>query len=169
MVEQGEVQHGVIFDPLRNELFTASRGSGAVLNDRRIRVSERKDLNGAMLSTGFAPRERATAPAQLECVRELLRSAEDIRRTGSAALDLAYVACGRSDGYFEAGVKPWDIAAGVLLVREAGGRVSDFKGAATGPMDARGIHGRQLLAGNQKLSIELQKVIVQSGYAAAFG
>ncbi len=169
MVEQGEVQHGVIFDPLRNELFTASRGSGAVLNDRRIRVSERKDLNGAMLATGFAPRERATAPAQLECVRELLRSAEDIRRTGSAALDLAYVACGRSDGYFEAGVKPWDIAAGVLLVREAGGRVSDFKGGATGPMDARGIHGRQLLAGNQKLSIELQKVIVQSGYAAAFG
>ncbi len=169
MVEQGEVQHGVIFDPLRNELFTASRGSGAVLNDRRIRVAERKDLDGAMLATGFAPRERANAPAQLECLRELLRSAEDIRRTGSAALDLAYVACGRSDGFFEAGLKPWDIAAGVLLVREAGGRVSDFKGAQTGPMDARGIHGRQLLAGNQKLSVELQKVIVQSGYAAAFG
>ena len=169
LVENGEPQHGVIFDPLRNELFTASRGSGAVLNDKRIRVSERKGLDGAMLVTGFPPRERERAPAQLECVRELLRNVEDIRRTGSAALDLAYVACGRSDGYFEAGVKPWDIAAGVLLVREAGGRVSDFKGAQTGPMDARGIHGRQLLAGNQKLSLELQKVIVQSGYAAAFG
>ena len=168
MVEQGEVQHGVIFDPLRNELFTASRGSGAVLNDRRIRVSERKDLNGAMLGTGFPPRERERAPAHLECVRELLRSAEDIRRTGSAALDLAYVACGRSDGFFEAGLKPWDIAAGVLLVREAGGRVCDFKGAQTAPMDSRGIHGRQVVAGNQKLSAELQKLIVQSGYAAAF-
>ncbi|RZA14293.1 MAG: inositol monophosphatase [Lysobacteraceae bacterium] len=168
LVENGEPHHGVIFDPLRNELFTASRGSGAVLNDKRIRVSERKDLAGAMLGTGFPPRERERAPAQLECVRELLRSAEDIRRTGSAALDLAYVACGRFDGYFEAGLKPWDIAAGVLLVREAGGRVADFRGAATGPMDARGIHGRQLLAGNLKFSTELQKVIVQSGYAAVF-
>ena len=168
LVENGEPQHGVVFDPLRNELFTASRGSGAVLNDKRIRVSERKDLDGAMLATGFPPRERERAPAQLECVRALLRQAEDIRRTGSAALDLAYVACGRSDGYFEAGVKPWDIAAGALLVREAGGRVCDFRGAATGPMDSRGIHGRQLVAGNLKLSAELQKAIVQSGYAAAF-
>ncbi len=167
LVEGGEVQHGVIFDPLRNELFTASRGSGAVLNDKRIRVSERKGLDGAMLVTGFPPRERERAPAQLECVRELLRNVEDIRRTGSAALDLAYVACGRSDGYFEAGVKPWDIAAGVLLVREAGGRVCDFRGAQTGPMDARGVHGRQLVAGNLKLSAEQQNTIVQSGYAAA--
>ena len=169
LVENGEPQHGVIFDPLRNELFTASRGSGAVLNDKRIRVSERKGLDGAMLVTGFPPRERERAPAQLECVRELLRNVEDIRRTGSAALDLAYVACGRSDGYFEAGVKPWDIAAGVLLVREAGGRVCDFRGAQTGPMDARGVHGRQLVAGNLKLSAELQNTIVQSGYAAAVG
>ncbi len=168
LVENGEPQHAVIFDPLRNELFTASRGSGAVLNDKRIRVSERKGLDGAMLVTGFPPRERERAPAQLECIRELLRDAEDIRRTGSAALDLAYVACGRSDGYFEAGVKPWDIAAGVLLVREAGGRVCDFRGAQTGPMDARGVHGRQLVAGNLKLSAELQNTIVQSGYAAAF-
>ena len=168
LVENGEPQHGVIFDPLRNELFTASRGSGAVLNDKRIRVSERKGLDGAMLVTGFPPRERERAPAQLECVRELLRSIEDIRRTGSAALDLAYVACGRSDGYFEAGVKPWDIAAGVLLVREAGGRAIDFRGAQTGPMDTRGIHGRQLIAGNLKLTIELQASIARSGYAAAF-
>jgi myo-inositol-1(or 4)-monophosphatase len=168
LVEGGETQHGVIFDPLRNELFTASRGSGAVLNDRRIRVSERKDLTGAMLATGFAPRERERTPAQLECIRELLREAEDVRRTGSAALDLAYVACGRTDGYFEAGVKPWDIAAGILLVREAGGRVCDFRGAGTGPLDGRGIASRQLLAGNLKLSDALQKTIVQSGYAAAF-
>lgn len=168
LVENGEPQHGVIFDPLRNELFTASKGSGAVLNDKRIRVSERKDLSGAMLITGFPPRERERAGAQLDCVRELLRDAEDIRRTGSAALDLAYVACGRGDGYFEAGVKPWDIAAGVLLVREAGGRVSDFRGANTGPMDVRGVLPRQLVAGNLKLSDALQKAIVNSGYAAAF-
>lgn len=168
LVENGEPIHGVIFDPLRNELFTASRGSGAQLNERKLRVSERKDLSGAMLNTGFPPRERARAGAQLECIRELLRDAEDIRRTGSAALDLAYVACGRSDGYFEAGVQPWDIAAGVLLVREAGGRVCDFRGANTGPLDARGIGSRQLIAGNLKLSEALQKTIVSSGYAAAF-
>ena len=168
LVENGEPVHGVVFDPLRNELFTASKGAGAVLNDKRIRVTERKDLTGAMLITGFPPRERERVGAHLDCVRELLRDAEDIRRTGSAALDLAYVACGRADGYFEAGVKPWDIAAGVLLVREAGGRVTDFRGAATGPMDQRGIIGRQLVAGNLKLSEVLQKGIVNSGYAAAF-
>ena len=168
LVEGGEPQHAVIFDPLRNELFTASKGSGAVLNDKKIRVTERKDLSGAMLITGFPPRERERLAPHLACVGELLRDAEDIRRTGSAALDLAYVACGRADGYFEAGVKPWDIAAGVLLVREAGGRVTDFRGAATGPMDQRGILGRQLVAGNLKLSEQLQKAIVGSGYAAAF-
>ena len=168
LVENGEPQHGVVFDPLRNELFTASKGSGAVLNDKRIRVSERKDLSGAMLITGFPPRERERVGAHLDCVRELLRDAEDIRRTGSAALDLAYVACSRADGYFEAGVKPWDIAAGVLLVREAGGRVCDFRGANTGPMDTRGVLPRQLVAGNLKLSEALQKGIVNSGYAAAF-
>ena len=168
LVENGEPQHGVVFDPLRNELFTASKGSGAVLNDHRIRVSERRDLAGAMLSTGFPPRERSRVGAQLDCIRELLREAEDIRRTGSAALDLAYVACGRTDGYFEAGVKPWDIAAGMLLVREAGGRVTDFRGSGTGPVDARGTAGRPLLAANLKLGDALQKVIVSSGYAKAF-
>ena len=168
LVEGGEPQHAVVFDPLRNELFTASRGSGAVLNDRKIRVAERKDLPGATLTTGFPPRERERIGAHLECVRALLRDAEDIRRTGSAALDLAYVAAGRSDGYFEAGLKPWDIAAGVLLVREAGGRVCDFKGAATAPFDGRSIQARELVAGNLKLSDALQKAIVQSGYAAVF-
>ena len=168
LVENGEPIDAVIFDPLRNELFTASRGAGAVLNDRRIRVADRKDMGGAMIHTGFAPRERQRASSQLKAVDALLVHAEDVRRTGSAALDLAYVACGRADAYFEAGVKPWDIAAGVLLVREAGGRVCDFRGGATGPMDSRGIHGRHLVAGNQKLSAELQKAIVQSGYAAVF-
>ena len=168
LVENGEPIAGVVFDPLRNELFTASKGGGALLNDKKIRVADRKDLNGALLVTGFPPRERARLGPQLEALRQLLDTAEDVRRTGSAALDLAYVACGRADAYFEAGVKPWDIAAGALLVREAGGRVVDFRGASTGPMDARGIAGRQLVAGNLKLTEVLQKTIVSSGYAAAF-
>ena len=168
LVENGEPIHGVVFDPLRNELFTASRGSGAALNERRIRVSERKDLTGAMLITGFPPRERARAGAQLECTRELLRDAEDIRRTGSAALDLAYVACGRADAYFEAGLQPWDIAAGVLLVREAGGRVADFRGSAPGKMDIAESRGRQVVAGNIKITDPLLKTIQTSGYLASF-
>jgi len=123
---------------------------------------------GALLATGFPPRERARIGAQLECVRELLRDAEDVRRTGSAALDLAYVACGRTDGYFEAGLQPWDIAAGVLLVREAGGRVCDYRGAAPGRMDVAPTRGHQIVAGGIKLVEPLQKTIVSSGYATAF-
>lgn len=168
LVENGEPAHGVIFDPLRNELFTASRGGGAQLNERRLRVSERQDLAGAMLITGFPPRERARAGGQLECLRELLRDAEDVRRTGSAALDLAYVACGRADGYFEAGLQPWDIAAGVLLVREAGGRVCDYRGAAPARLDIAHARGGQIVAGNVRLVEPLQKTIVSSGYAASF-
>jgi len=163
LVENGEPTDGVIYDPLRNELFTASRGAGAVLNDKKIRVSDRKDLSGAMLVTGFPPRERARLAPQLATVQSLLGEAEDIRRTGSAALDLAYVACGRADGYFEAGIKPWDIAAGMLLVREAGGRVCDFRGRGERLLD-----GGQIVAGNLKVGDALQKAVVQSGYAAAF-
>lgn len=168
LVDNGEPLHGVVFDPLRNELFIASKGSGAVLEDKRVRVSERRDLEGALLCTGFAPRERARARAQLDCLGALLEQAEDVRRTGSAALDLAWVACGRLDGYFEAGVQPWDIAAGVLLVREAGGRVCDFRGAALSRMDIAEARGRQVVAGNVKLVEPLQKTIVSSGYAKAF-
>ncbi|TWT18475.1 inositol monophosphatase [Luteimonas marina] len=169
LCEGPEPLHGVVFDPLRNELFIATRGAGAQLNDKRIRVAERKDLSGAMLVTGFPPRERKRIGAHLDCVKGLLQDAEDVRRTGSAALDLAWVAAGRCDAYFEAGVQAWDIAAGVLLVREAGGRVCDFKGAATGPMHVPGAAaGRQLVAGNVKVSEALQKAIVASGYAKAF-
>lgn len=168
LCEGPEPLHAVVFDPLRNELFTASRGSGAVLNEHRIRVSERRELAGAILATGFPPRERERAGAQLDCLRELLREAEDVRRTGSAALDLAYVAAGRFDAYFEAGVQPWDIAAGVLLVREAGGRVGDFRGAATGPMHVAA-GSRQLVAGNVRIVDPLLRNIAASGYARAFG
>jgi myo-inositol-1(or 4)-monophosphatase len=162
LLENQEPIHGVVFDPLRNELFTASKGGGALLNDKKIRVAERKDLDGALLATGFPPRERKRAPAQLETIRQLLETAEDVRRAGSAALDLAYVACGRLDAYFEAGVQPWDTAAGLLLVREAGGRVCDFRGG--GEQLRKG----QIIAGNLKICDALQKRIVDTGYAAAF-
>ncbi|MCL7713900.1 inositol monophosphatase family protein [Stenotrophomonas mori] len=168
LVESGEPTDAVIFDPLRNELFTASKGAGAVLNDRRIRVSDRKDLEGAMVHTGFAPRERARAGSQLRTIDTLLDQAEDIRRTGSAALDLAYVACGRTDAYFEAGVKAWDIAAGVLLVRESGGKVCNYRGAPLARMDDKGPETQQVIAGSLKVCEALQKLIVNSGYAAEF-
>ncbi|GAA4866950.1 inositol monophosphatase family protein [Luteimonas vadosa] len=167
LCEGAEPIHAVVFDPLRNELFTASRGSGAVLNEHRIRVSERRELGGALVSTGFAPRERERTGAQLDCLRELMLEAEDVRRAGSAALDLAYVAAGRTDAYFEAGVRAWDIAAGVLLVREAGGRVADFRGAAPGPMHID-TGSRQLVAGNVRIVDPLLKKISSSGYAKAF-
>jgi myo-inositol-1(or 4)-monophosphatase len=118
----------VVFDPLRDELYTASKGDGAYINDRRMRVSKRENLGGAMIATGFPFRQREHLTAQLDMTRAILGQAEDIRRSGSAALDLAYVAAGRYDGYFEIGLKPWDMAAGVLLVHEAGGRYCDFAG-----------------------------------------
>ena len=168
LCEDGEPIHGVIFDPLRNDLFTASKGSGATLNGKRIRVADRKSLDGAMLITGFPPRERERVSPQLRTIEDLLSVAEDIRRTGSAALDLAYVAAGKADAYFEAGVKPWDIAAGVLMVREAGGKVCDFSGNKTTPMDNAHTEGRPLLAGNVKVADALQAKIQSNGYAAAF-
>jgi len=124
----GRVEHGVIYDPLRDELFTASRGKGAFLNSQRIRVSERKTLENAILATAFPFRERGAMPVYTKIFSSVFRKVEDIRRTGAAALDLAWTACGRLDGYFEIGVKPWDVAAGALLVREAGGVVTDLAG-----------------------------------------
>jgi len=169
LCEGAEPLHAVIFDPLRNELFTATRGGGAQLNERRIRVSERRDLAGTLIATGFAPRERQRADAQLECIKQLLHEAEDVRRAGSAALDLAYVACARLDAYFEAGVQAWDIAAGVLLVREAGGKVCDFKGAGIGPLHVSGAAGgRQVIAGNLRVAEPLQALVVRSGYGGVF-
>jgi myo-inositol-1(or 4)-monophosphatase len=128
LLDKGVPIHAVVFDPLRDELYTASKGDGAYINDRRMRVSKRENLGGAMIATGFPFRQREHLVPQLDMTRAILGQAEDIRRSGSAALDLAYVAAGRYDGYFEIGLKPWDMAAGVLLVHEAGGRYCDFAG-----------------------------------------
>jgi len=145
-VDHGDLLHAVIYDPLRDELFTASKGDGAFVNDRRMRVTKRETLAGALLGTGFPYRQRAHLEGQLAMTRALLHEAEDIRRTGSAALDLAYVAAGRLDGFFEIGLKPWDMAAGCLLVREAGGHFCDFTGQSGMPAGGNLIAANYLLA-----------------------
>jgi len=124
----GRLESAVVYDPLREELFTAARGRGAHLNDRRIRVSGRTALGDAILGTGFPFRHRVYLDSYLASFRALLNDCGDIRRPGAAALDLAYVAAGRYDGFWELKLAPWDIAAGALLVQEAGGLVSDFAG-----------------------------------------
>jgi myo-inositol-1(or 4)-monophosphatase len=126
---KGKIEHGVIYDPVRQELFTATRGKGAQLNERRIRVAKRSTFDGALLGTGFPyRRSESFIEAYTDGLRSLLPLCGDVRRAGSAALDLAYVACGRLDGYFELALQPWDIAAGTLLVKEAGGLVTDLDG-----------------------------------------
>lgn len=125
----GKTEIGVVFDPLLNEMFTASRGNGAFLNGRRIRVGQRISLDGAIIGTAFPTRYRNRMSDYLQLFSSLIDSCADVRRMGSASLDLCYVACGRFDGYLEQGLKPWDFAAGDLIVREAGGIVTDFKGA----------------------------------------
>jgi myo-inositol-1(or 4)-monophosphatase len=145
-LDRGEPVHAVILDPLRNEIYTASKGDGAFLNDRRIRVGKRESLDGALLATGFPYRERRHLDAQLGMTRELLKRAEDIRRTGSAALDLAWTASGRLDGYFETGLKIWDMAAGCLLVREAGGRYCNMAGMDGVPESGNLVAANHMLA-----------------------
>jgi myo-inositol-1(or 4)-monophosphatase len=123
-----QLEQGVIYDPITQELFTATRGQGAYLNNRRIRVSNRLSLEGALLGTGFPVRQQISLDEYLSTFRAFYPMTSGIRRAGAAALDLAYVACGRLDGFWEFGLKPWDLAAGALLIQEAGGIVSDMRG-----------------------------------------
>ncbi len=126
--KDGELLLGVVLDSVHDELFTAVRGGGAFLNGARIRVSETRDLRRALLATGF-PYDVDRVPEAVEYFRRVLTLGVPVRRPGAAALDLAYVAAGRIDGFWEMKLNPWDVAAGVLLIQEAGGRVSDFSGA----------------------------------------
>ncbi len=129
-VEADDVlQHGLIYDPIRDEVFHASKGSGAFLNDRRIRVGQCASLKGALLGYALPFRQRKHLPAYQKMLDAMFEEAQDVRRMGAASLDLAYVASGRLDGFFEIGLGPWDMAAGALLVREAGGVVTDFAGS----------------------------------------
>ncbi len=150
---KGVVQAGVIFDPLRDELFAAAHGGGATLNGRPIRVSSAPTLDDALIATGFPYDRRERADFYMSFYREAVVRTQGVRRAGSAALDIAWVACGRMDAYFEFGIQPWDVAAGEILVREAGGTVTDMRGGA------HRLDGRNTLASNGKLHAEMLKMI----------
>ncbi|MDN0074954.1 inositol monophosphatase family protein [Crenobacter sp. SG2303] len=128
LAHKGQIQQAVVYDPNRNDLFTASRGVGAFLNDRRIRVSKRINMNECLIATGFPVVDQSMIDTYFAMLKDVLAKTAGGRREGSAALDLANVACGRVDGFFEFNLKPWDIAAGALLVQEAGGIVTDLTG-----------------------------------------
>jgi myo-inositol-1(or 4)-monophosphatase len=125
---RGKIILGVVYDPLRDEIFTAEKGKGAFLNGNRVKVSAISDLKNSLITTGFPFRRKNYIDDYLELFRNIFHKVSDIRRAGSAALDLAYLACGRCDGFFEIGLSPWDVAAGSILITEAGGIVSDFSG-----------------------------------------
>jgi len=142
---KGKIEQAVIYDPSRNDLFTATRGRGAYLNDRRIRVSKRTQLKESLISTGFPFRKGDNFQAYLAMMSEVMQRTAGLRRPGAAALDLAYVAAGFTDGFFETGLSPWDVAAGSLLVTEAGGLVGNFTG------EADFLEQKECLAGNPRI------------------
>ncbi len=129
LMYKGELVLGVIYDPIRDELFYAENSAGAFLNERKIKISLLSDPSLSLIATGFPFRNKKFIESYIKIFRELLFSVSDLRRAGAAAIDLAYVACGRVDGFFEFSLNPWDIAAGVVLIKEAGGLVSDFDGS----------------------------------------
>jgi len=126
---KGILDQGVVYDPVRQELFTASKGSGAQLNNRRIRVTKQKELEGSLLGTGFPFRQQQYLDAYMQMFKALFPDSAGIRRAGAASLDLAYVASGRLDGFWELGLSEWDMAAGALLIKEAGGITTNFRGS----------------------------------------
>lgn len=150
---KGVLNQAVIYDPTRNELYTATRGRGAYLNDRRLRVSKQTRLEDALIGTGFPYSDFSFMEAYMKMFMELMPKTAGLRRPGAASLDLAYVAAGRYDGFWEAGLKQWDMAAGVLLIQESGGLVTDFDGGenymATG----------NVIGGNPKIFSQLLQVI----------
>jgi len=139
------VQQGVVYDPARNDLFFASRGRGAFLNDRRLRVSKRINLSDALVGTGFPFRRGDDFDLYLRMMQSVMQRCAGVRRPGAAALDLCYVAAGWYDGFFETGLNPWDMAAGSLMITEAGGLIGDFTG------ESQFLHQREVVAGNPKI------------------
>lgn len=146
---KGQLTHAVVYDPNRNELFTASKGAGAFLNERRIRVSKRTRMDEAVIGTGFPFRQGDDIDAYIKAFKAVSQMTAGIRRPGSAAMDLAWVACGRYDGFWEGGLNAWDMAAGALLVREAGGLVTDYQGGEKFLEDGK------IVAGTPKLFRQL--------------
>jgi len=155
----GAIEVGVIYDPTRDEMFAAERGQGATLNSRRLRVSTVAELNDAMLCTGF-PYNVRERPNFARDFSNFTMEAQAVRRDGSAAIDLAYIACGRFDGFWEDGLNAWDVAAGVLLIEEAGGRVTDFTGGALN------IYTPKVLDSNGLVHNAMMRVLGQISYRA---
>lgn len=150
---KGKIEHAVVYDPTRNDLFTATRGRGAFLNERRIRVSKRTQLKDCLVSTGFPFRPGDNFRAYMRMFAEITQRTAGVRRPGAAALDLAYVAAGFTDGFFESGLSIWDVAAGSLLVTEAGGLVGNFTG------EADFLEQAECLAGNPRAYGQLVPVL----------
>ncbi|MBM3391420.1 MAG: inositol monophosphatase [Betaproteobacteria bacterium] len=150
---KGVLQHAVVYDPTKNELFTASRGAGAFLNERRIRVSKRAKLDEVLLGTGFPFRYFEHVDAYLGIFRDMMHKTAGVRRPGAAALDLAWVAAGRIDGFWELGLSPWDMAAGALIITEAGGLVGDLTG------EPNYLDTGNIVGGNPKVFAQLLQII----------
>jgi myo-inositol-1(or 4)-monophosphatase len=151
---RGEIEHGVVYDPLRQEIFTASRGQGAQLDGRKIRVSKRTTIQQSLVATGFPYRANLKyLDRYMDMLRAVMQESAGVRRPGSAALDLCYVAAGRVDAFFEFGLSKWDIAAGALMIREAGGRISDFHGTDDW------FESGNIVAGNPKTYAALSKML----------
>lgn len=153
LVEDEQPVVGVIYDPLRGETFAATAGGGATLNDESIRVTEVRDLSEAFLATGFPYDRRVASDNNVQRLDHFLRRSQGVRRAGAAVLDLSYVACGRLDGFWEIRLHPWDVAAGILIVREAGGEATNFAGG----LDC--VSGRWIVASNGHIHGQMLGVI----------
>ncbi len=152
---RGQITQAVIYDPTRNDLFTATRGAGAYLNDKRLRVTKRDRIQDALIGTGFPSRNMEGLEQYIEMFRIMTQKCTGLRRPGAAALDLAYVAAGRLDGFFEKGLKPWDMAAGSLLVTEAGGIVGTFDG------ESDYLYKDEVIAGTPKIFAQMVALLGQ--------
>jgi myo-inositol-1(or 4)-monophosphatase len=150
---RGKIEQAVVYDPSRNDLFMASKGRGAYLNDRRLRVSKRSRMGDALIGTGFPFRKGDNFKRYLKMFEEVMQHCAGVRRPGAAALDLCYVAAGWYDGFFETGLQPWDVAAGSLMVTEAGGLVGNFTG------EADFLHQREVIAGNPRIYAQLVQTL----------
>lgn len=157
---QGAITAAVVYNPASDELYTAERGQGAYLNDRRLRVANRRELADCVMGTGIPHLGKADHKLFLEQQRLVMRQVAGVRRMGAAALDLAFVAAGRLDGFWEQGLSAWDVAAGVLLVREAGGFVSSFAGGSDM------LETGDIIAGNERIHGLLKGIVAQAGQSA---
>jgi len=153
LLKNNNLEHSVIYNPNTDELFTASRGKGSYLNNKRLRVSQRSKINDSLVATSFLHKKNLTQQKDIDLYLNIAQMVSGIRRTGSIALDLAYVASGRFDAFFDKNLYSWDIAAGMLLVKEAGGLIGNFKGDSNNDIDI--INQKQLLAASPKIFASL--------------